>query len=127
MNLTPHHAKYFAHELTKRCSSQSAAPLTGAVASAQANRAGMTLRPHHSSGGGHRRDADGFPPLRSPSPESRTGKRCISQPAGMHAKSCRARNDVDLEVSFQNPCHPTQETGRLILAWGNSSTSPKVS
>jgi len=36
MNLTP---------LTKRCSSQSAAQLTRAVASAQANRAGMTLRP----------------------------------------------------------------------------------
>jgi hypothetical protein len=45
MNLTPHHAKYVAHELTKRCSSQSAAQLTRAVASAQANRAGTTLRP----------------------------------------------------------------------------------
>ena len=35
MNLTPYHAKYFAHELTKRCSSDSAGKLTGAVASAQ--------------------------------------------------------------------------------------------
>jgi len=35
MNLTPYHAKYFAHELTKRCSSDSAEKLAGAVASAQ--------------------------------------------------------------------------------------------
>jgi hypothetical protein len=45
MNLTPHHAKYFVYELTMRGSFQSAGQLTRAVASAQANRAGMTLRP----------------------------------------------------------------------------------
>ena len=58
MNLTPHHAKYFVHELRTRSSSQSAAQLTRAVASAQANRAGMTLRPI-TLREGHRRDADG--------------------------------------------------------------------
>ncbi len=41
MNLTPYHAKYFAHELTKRCSSDSAEKLAGAVASAQ-----VDLNPH---------------------------------------------------------------------------------
>src|SRR6202042_2683678 len=35
------HAKYFAHELTKRCSSDSAEKLAGAVASAQ-----VDLNPH---------------------------------------------------------------------------------
>src|SRR5277367_5882996 len=35
MNLTDYHAKYFAHELTKRCSSDSLEKLAGAVASAQ--------------------------------------------------------------------------------------------
>ena len=42
MNLTPYHAKYFAHELTKRCSSDSMEKLAGAVASAQ-----VDLNPHH--------------------------------------------------------------------------------
>jgi hypothetical protein len=41
MNLTPYHTKYFAYELTKRCSSDSAEKLTGAVASAQ-----VDLNPH---------------------------------------------------------------------------------
>src|SRR5271167_4342346 len=41
MNLTAYHAKYFAHELTKRCSSDSAEKLAGAVASAQ-----VDLNPH---------------------------------------------------------------------------------
>ena len=41
MNLTSYHAKYFAHELTKRCSSDSAEKLAGAVASAQ-----VDLNPH---------------------------------------------------------------------------------
>jgi len=41
MNLTPYHAKYFAHELTKRYSSDSAEKLAGAVASAQ-----VDLNPH---------------------------------------------------------------------------------
>jgi adenine-specific DNA-methyltransferase len=41
MNLTPHQAKYFACELTKRCSSDSAEKLAGAVASAQ-----VDLNPH---------------------------------------------------------------------------------
>src|SRR3954471_23388365 len=41
MNLTVYHAKYFAHELTKRCSSDSAEKLAGAVASAQ-----VDLNPH---------------------------------------------------------------------------------
>jgi SNF2 family DNA or RNA helicase len=41
MNLTPYHTKYFAHELTRRCSSDSAEKLTGAVASAQ-----VDLNPH---------------------------------------------------------------------------------
>src|SRR5438552_14117353 len=41
MNLTDYHAKYFAHELTKRCSSDSAEKLAGAVASAQ-----VDLNPH---------------------------------------------------------------------------------
>jgi len=35
VNLTDYHAKYFAHELTKRCSSDSLEKLAGAVASAQ--------------------------------------------------------------------------------------------
>jgi hypothetical protein len=38
MNLTLYHAKYFAHELTKRCSSDSAEKLAGAVASAQVSK-----------------------------------------------------------------------------------------
>jgi adenine-specific DNA-methyltransferase len=39
--ITEHHAKYFAHELTKRCSSDSVEKLAGAVASAQ-----VDLNPH---------------------------------------------------------------------------------
>src|SRR4029077_19197913 len=41
MDLTPYHAKYFAYELTKRCSSDSMEKLAGAVASAQ-----VDLNPH---------------------------------------------------------------------------------
>src|SRR5438094_9838591 len=41
MNLTDYHAKYFAHELTKRCSSDNMEKLAGAVASAQ-----VDLHPH---------------------------------------------------------------------------------
>lgn len=41
MQLTHYHAKYFAHELTKRCSSDSMEKLAGAVASAQ-----VDLNPH---------------------------------------------------------------------------------
>lgn len=41
MDLTPYHAKYYAHELTKRCSSDSMEKLAGAVASAQ-----VDLNPH---------------------------------------------------------------------------------
>ena len=41
MNLTPYHAKYFAHELTRRYSSDSVDKLAGAVASAQ-----VDLNPH---------------------------------------------------------------------------------
>src|SRR6266849_7803942 len=41
MNLTPYQAKYFAHYLTKRCSSDSLEKLAGAVASAQ-----VDLNPH---------------------------------------------------------------------------------
>jgi ERCC4-related helicase len=41
MNLTPYQSKYFAHELTKRCASDSAEKLAGAVASAQ-----VDLNPH---------------------------------------------------------------------------------
>lgn len=41
MNLTDYHAKYFAYELTKRCSSDSPEKLTGAVASAK-----VDLNPH---------------------------------------------------------------------------------
>jgi adenine-specific DNA-methyltransferase len=41
MNLTDYHAKYFAHELTKRCSSDSMEKLAGAVAGAQ-----VDLNPH---------------------------------------------------------------------------------
>jgi len=41
MDLTPYHAKYYAHELTKRCSSDSLEKLAGAVASAQ-----VDLNPH---------------------------------------------------------------------------------
>ena len=43
MILTDYHAKYFAHELTKRCSSDSIEKLAGAVASAQ-----VDLNPHQS-------------------------------------------------------------------------------
>lgn len=39
--ITPYHAKYFAHELTKRCPSDSIEKLAGAVASAQ-----VDLNPH---------------------------------------------------------------------------------
>src|SRR6185436_11717379 len=41
MDLTPYHAKYFAYELTKRCSSDSIEKLAGAVAGAQ-----VDLNPH---------------------------------------------------------------------------------
>jgi adenine-specific DNA-methyltransferase len=41
MTLTDYHAKYFAHELTKRCSSDSVEKLAGAVAGAQ-----LDLNPH---------------------------------------------------------------------------------
>lgn len=41
MQITDYHAKYFAYELTKRCSSDSAEKLAGAVASAQ-----VDLNPH---------------------------------------------------------------------------------
>jgi SNF2 family DNA or RNA helicase len=41
MELTPYHAKYYAHELTKRCSSDSLEKLAGAVASAQ-----VDVNPH---------------------------------------------------------------------------------
>src|SRR5213594_2927022 len=41
MDLTPYHAKYFAHELTKRCSSDSVEKLARAVAGAQ-----VDLNPH---------------------------------------------------------------------------------
>jgi adenine-specific DNA-methyltransferase len=41
MTLTHYHAKYFAHELTKRCSSDSMEKLASAVASAQ-----VDLNPH---------------------------------------------------------------------------------
>jgi len=39
--ITDYHAKYFAHELTKRCASDSVEKLAGAVASAQ-----VDLNPH---------------------------------------------------------------------------------
>ena len=41
MNLTPYHAKYFAYELTKRCSSDSDEKIAVAVAGAQ-----VDLNPH---------------------------------------------------------------------------------
>jgi len=41
VNTTPYHAKYFAHELTKRCSSDNLEKLAGAVAGAQ-----VDLNPH---------------------------------------------------------------------------------
>jgi SNF2 family DNA or RNA helicase len=41
MNSTDYHAKYFAHELTRRCPPDSAEKLAGAVASAQ-----VDLNPH---------------------------------------------------------------------------------
>lgn len=41
MNLTDYHAKYFAHELTRRCSSDSLEKLAGALADAQ-----VDLNPH---------------------------------------------------------------------------------
>ena len=41
MSLTAHHAKYFAHELTKRCSSDSIEKLAGALVDAQ-----VDLNPH---------------------------------------------------------------------------------
>src|SRR5664279_546065 len=41
MDLTDFHAKYYAHELTKRCASDSVEKLAGAVASAQ-----VDLNPH---------------------------------------------------------------------------------
>src|SRR5438477_7709440 len=41
MNLTPHHAKFYAYELTKRCASDSAEKLAGALVDAQ-----VDLNPH---------------------------------------------------------------------------------
>src|SRR3989337_2832285 len=41
MNLTDYHAKYFAHELTKRCASDSIEKLAGALVDAQ-----VDLNPH---------------------------------------------------------------------------------
>lgn len=41
MKLTPHHAKFFAHELTKRCSADSLEKLAGALVDAQ-----VDLNPH---------------------------------------------------------------------------------
>src|SRR5918911_2128133 len=41
MNLTDYHAKYFAHELTKRCASDSVEKLAGALVDAQ-----VDLNPH---------------------------------------------------------------------------------
>ena len=41
MNLTPQHAKYFAHELTKRCASDSVEKLATALSNAQ-----VDLNPH---------------------------------------------------------------------------------
>lgn len=41
MNLTDYHAKYFAHEMTKRCPSDSAEKLAGALVDAQ-----VDLNPH---------------------------------------------------------------------------------
>src|ERR1700722_1106222 len=41
MTLTPHHAKYLAHELTKRCSAESIEKLAGALVDAQ-----VDLNPH---------------------------------------------------------------------------------
>ena len=41
MNLTAYHAKYFAHELTRRCPSDSDEKLSGAVAGAQ-----VDINPH---------------------------------------------------------------------------------
>ena len=41
MRLTPYHSKYFAYELTKRCSSDSLEKLTASLADAQ-----VDLNPH---------------------------------------------------------------------------------
>ncbi|MBM4315292.1 MAG: superfamily II DNA/RNA helicase, SNF2 family, ATP-dependent, partial [Deltaproteobacteria bacterium] len=41
MNITPYHAKYFAFELTKRCSSNSIEKLTASLSDAQ-----VDLNPH---------------------------------------------------------------------------------
>ena len=41
MNVTPYQAKYFAHELTKRCASDDAEKLAGALVDAQ-----VDLNPH---------------------------------------------------------------------------------
>ena len=41
MRLTDYHTKYFAHELTKRCSSDSLEKLAGAVAGAQVDLADL--------------------------------------------------------------------------------------
>ncbi|MGH9428337.1 MAG: SNF2-related protein, partial [Terriglobia bacterium] len=43
MNLTDYHAKYFAHELTKRCASDSVEKLAAVLADAQAQ---VDLNPH---------------------------------------------------------------------------------
>lgn len=44
MNLTDYHAKYFAHELTRRCPPDSAEKLAGAVASAQVDLSIRSMR-----------------------------------------------------------------------------------
>ena len=41
MNLTPYHAKYYAHELTRRCPSDSVEELAGTLVDAQ-----VDLNPH---------------------------------------------------------------------------------
>ena len=38
MDITPYHAKYFAYELTKRCPSDNAEKLAGALVDAQVDR-----------------------------------------------------------------------------------------
>ena len=47
MNLTDYHAKYYAHELSKRCPPDSVEKLAGAVASAQVD----LIEPASSRGG----------------------------------------------------------------------------
>ncbi len=56
MQLTDYHAKYFAYELTKRCSSDSVEKLAGAVASAQ-----VDLNLHQVDASGAQGADAGFP------------------------------------------------------------------